>query len=612
MFESIRKIGEALLSLGVLPFDIAPLRVRKRKGEELLLARVIFDLDDKKLDCDPYLGCNERRLEEFLWVGNAKGQKPQLVLTTTNPEYLLNPDKKHKWAIGQIPKEVDKRGIKDSDINELCKILKEIRENFFKHSENRVEEFEKILKQKIQGGRVILYTASVRKNLRLVDLVKTNGYRKFLEYVLYVTGNLVRGRCHICGKEKEVLFEPAYPEGSILCIYNIDKTGFMSNMNRAPKNLLRTHAVCVDCKMKLRLGLRYIERELRAKIGKLNMFIIPTFIGIHESSKIFSMLPKFREAVNVIVAYEKLEEIEKKLNELKGWEQCPFTYVINILFGKPESSHFAYQHLIQNVPLTRLIEVEEKIVEESKRFAETFNEYSDRWCVNFTKIYDIFPLKVSRGSIEWKHITELFDAILTGRPYPADELIRRAVLFAKIHRYGGYELYNIRKPEISVDEAMCRGLLKFISLLNLLKSMEIVEAKTDILKEIDSLDANIRDFLRKQGYREWQAALFLLGVLVGKIGVEQYKRGDEKKSVLDKIGFDGTSADKVKVLANYVLEGLRHYRILNAENEKLYGCMKVLLDRNINRLQNPINNTFYLLSGYAYVTMKTIISGGVR
>jgi hypothetical protein len=59
-----------------------------------------------------------------------------------------------------------------------------------------------------------------------------------------------------------------------------------------------------------------------------------------------------------------------------------------------------------------------------------------------------------------------------------------------------------------------------------------------------------------------------------------------------------------------VLEGMRNYRILDDYNEAIYGCMKELLDRNTGKLHNPIENTFYLLSGYAYITYRTITSGG--
>ncbi|MEM3466748.1 MAG: TM1802 family CRISPR-associated protein, partial [Candidatus Jordarchaeales archaeon] len=88
----------------------------------------------------------------------------------------------------------------------------------------------------------------------------------------------------------------------------------------------------------------------------------------------------------------------------------------------------------------------------------------------------------------------------------------------------------------------------------------------------------------------------------------QHNKGDEKKAVLNKINFEGMSAERVKLLANYVLEGLRNYKVLNDRNEATYACMKMMLDRNLDALRNPIDNVFYILSGYAYVTLQAMRS----
>jgi hypothetical protein len=38
--------------------------------------------------------------------------------------------------------------------------------------------------------------------------------------------------------------------------------------------------------------------------------------------------------------------------------------------------------------------------------------------------------------------------------------------------------------------------------------------------------------------------------------------------------------------------------------------MKTMMDRNLEKLQNPIDNTFYILSGYGYITLQAITAGG--
>lgn len=140
-----------------------------------------------------------------------------------------------------------------------------------------------------------------------------------------------------------------------------------------------------------------------------------------------------------------------------------------------------------------------------------------------------------------------------------------------------------------------------------LEVIDMEEVKEPLI--LEGVDNNIIEFCKEQGYNSWQAGLFILGVLVGKIGTEQYKKGDKKKSILDNIDFDGMSNEKIKWLTNIVLKGLRDYGILEY-NEIIYAQAKRLIDKTLNDLKNPLDNTFYLLSGYAFITLRAI-SGGI-
>lgn len=140
-----------------------------------------------------------------------------------------------------------------------------------------------------------------------------------------------------------------------------------------------------------------------------------------------------------------------------------------------------------------------------------------------------------------------------------------------------------------------------------LEVIDMEEVKEPLI--LEGVDNNIIEFCKEQGYNSWQAGLFILGVLVGKIGTEQYKKGDKKKSILDNIDFDGMSNEKIKWLANIILKGLRDYGLLEY-NEIIYAQAKRLIDKTLNDLKNPLDNTFYLLSGYAFITLRAI-SGGI-
>ncbi|MDW8024201.1 MAG: type I-B CRISPR-associated protein Cas8b/Csh1, partial [Nitrososphaerota archaeon] len=400
----------------------------------------------------------------------------------------------------------------------------------------------------------------------------------------------------------------------------LDKAGFMPELSRSPWATMKAHAVCIDCKRKMLLGLGFVEQKLTFSIGastkqpgKLRVFLIPKILGTKLMPETLDgIASEGNKAFGAVSVYKNLEEVEKIMEdmmELDSMYGFSSTYFLNVLFGYGESSHFHFQHLIQDVPVMRLIELSRIMTRISNEVASLFMEKGDNWSIGFEDIFSIFPLGVREGKVmNWKPLVELFESLLRGTAYPKDNIISNAVLFASIHRHGTYKGYNIRQPPKKTEEVqLCGGLLKYNMLLKLLKEVGAIRLEQESRVGIFEIpDKDVEDFFSKMNYVEWQKALFLLGVLVGKIGIEQYKKGDSKKAVLNKINFEGMSAERVKLLANYVLEGLRNYRVLDGRNEAIYACMKAMLDRNLELLRNPIDNVFYILSGYAYATLQAI------
>ncbi|MEM3832823.1 MAG: type I-B CRISPR-associated protein Cas8b/Csh1 [Thermoprotei archaeon] len=615
MLSALKEIGEILLSQG------EEFPIEKIKKEDRLV-KVIFDLDSGKLEYDCTIECDQERAKEFLWTGNAIGMKPQLVLTTNNPKYLLDPKNK-KWAIDQIISEITKKRLNDEDIRKLERILSEVKEKFFSGGKS-FQDFEALLSERECPKNNALYTVSIKKDGKLLDLVKEPGYRKFLRYILYEYESedypMKLGRCHICGEEKKVLTNPSYPEGTLLIIYNVDKAGFMPELSRKPENMLKAHAVCTDCKKKLVLSMNFIERKLTARIGEeLNLFLIPGTFRIVERGMetrmsydiLQNIAQEISDAFNAVNTFEKLEKVEDLMQD----ENLPLVF-LNLLFGYRASSHFSFQYLIQDVPMMELLKLAKLSSSISKELAELFSEYSREWYIGFENISSIFPLKKAT-QIDWKPLVELFNSMLTRTMYPRENIISRAVLFARINRYKTRG-YNIN-TEKSDEESLCRGLLKYNLLIKLLRELNVIEEWQEAIEmeqengtnSLKIPDDKIEKFFSMMKYTEWQKALFLLGVLIGKIGIEQYKN-NKNKAVLNKIRYEGMPVERVKYLASSVHEGLKNYRLLDTYNEELYAYMKKMLDRNLEALQNPIDNVFYILSGYAYVTLQAITSGGEK
>lgn len=535
-------------------------------------------------------------------------------LTTNNLEYLLNPERKYKWGIGSILRYIEERNLlSDKEIEGLYQHLRDLREIFFANNENLTPNFEKVCDKKgISSKEITLCTISVKRDGKIIDLAKEPGYRKILYHVIRYEKTpkypLKRGKCHICGREDEVLINPDYPKGTFLGIYVIDKISFLSGVSKSEKSLLRTHSVCFDCKEKLVLGMNFINKHLSVRIGDLNAWIVPTLLGEKVKWNILVCKNAF-EVAKSHDGFEKIREIEEGLDKIFG--KLGFSpYIINIIFGRSQQSQFIFQGLIKDVPLTRFIEVGKASEKLAKQMDKHFLTGGEHWFLGFEKISRIFPLTKISGEVKGKSLIELFNAMLIGAYYPKEHLLEKALLYVRIHRFGNYGGYNVKEVNRERrEEEICRGLLLYNLLLNLLIELGVIDAgRWRERLTLEGVDNDIIEFCSEQRYSDWQIGLFLLGVLIGKIGIEQFKKGDRKKSILDKIDFDGMSPEKVKWLANVVLEGLRNYRILEY-NEVIYAQAKKMIDKNMNHLKNPLDNTFYVLSGYAYSTFRAITGG---
>jgi CRISPR-associated protein Csh1 len=125
-----------------------------------------------------------------------------------------------------------------------------------------------------------------------------------------------------------------------------------------------------------------------------------------------------------------------------------------------------------------------------------------------------------------------------------------------------------------------------------------------------NLKDNYKGYITDMRYDDQQASLFLLGCLVGAVGRSQNSKtaaadnSGTYKPILNKINFNGMDFVKVKRLSNEILNKLRQEKILRY-TEAIFSAHKMLMGLNEkNWKYNKDENLYYILSGYAYETMK--------
>lgn len=594
MLDSIAKLGEELLDESPDLFLKSLVKYKKKPKGESTLLRIVFDVANKKIKTDE-LKLNESRCEEYLWIGNtfSKAREPVLRLTSDELKYLLGPGEGIDGvatAIEKFPKELSGKG----SLEQLLRHLNMIKENF--------EDLEKV-KDEIKD-KADLYTISRKFDGQEEDLAKTEGYKDFLEAVLLHVQETMKGTCYLCESDY-VLTDPGFPSGSLLKMYVLDKKGFISGISDSNLSKMRTFSLCPQCLKKLLTGMGYIERNLRVSIGDINLYIIPrSFIKIKNMEKFFNFV---KEKFNTVKSYENLKKFDQVLKDLGDeYAQNESSYTLNLIFGRRERASFSFYYEITEVPMSSLTSFTNDVEYLTEAISNIFGD-KEQFNITFEEIYRIFPLSLRRTkrglSLEgYAPLILLYSSLLQKHVYPEEELMKRALLFARVHRYGLYGAYNIR-PVKNGDIETCYGIIKFNILSKLLEGRLSMQSSEEHKSKMPEED--IEEYFELMGYKDWQKALFLIGYLIGEVGHKQYSKGDKKKSILSKINFDGMRADKVAVLSNQILESLRNYRILSY-NEAIYAEMKRLLDGNMDKINDPIKNVFYILSGYSFSTIKSI------
>ncbi len=604
MIESLLLIGSSIKKDEIIYQMIKPLPNENKGRREDVMMEIVFDLDKNSVDFE-YIKLDEEVTKKYRYIGHTfrAAREPVARLTFSDTKHLYNKDGDNVISnIRKVIKEIKSmEEIESRDLMELDRLLEKIEQFNLQDVRSKVE---KEIESKKKDYNINLFTVSIKKDNKIVDLATKEFYDTFLYLNLKYPSYPIDGICHLCGKEK-VLADPAFESGSILKIYSKDKKGFISGISSREEDMIRTFAVCPDCRLQLIAGEKYIQRKLTLQIGNLNTFVIPR-IGYKHEPNLIDRLADVLKGVTSFDGFEKLDQKIKTIEEIYN-----YWYTFTFIFGSKDQASFKLDYFLQEVPITnirRFREVVSKVMDEATGLWQS--EKRD-WDLTLSGIARLYPLRRIGDDFERKPLIELISSILKIEPYDQNRLLDVGCLLAKIYRYELYDLYNITHPDNS-DIEMCHAIVKFNYLLLLLKRLGMITNEITISNgnNIPIPDEKISKWIKTMNYDTLQTGLFILGYLIAQVGNAQYKKGDKKKSILDKLDFKGMKKEKVVTLINEMLSHLRNYRILEY-NERYYYIMFDAINRCINYLdKDPIGNLFYILSGYAFGTYMAISEGG--
>jgi CRISPR-associated protein Csh1 len=593
MFDSLLRIGEIVGGGGIPTMDI-----RKTTGKEDLCL-VVFDCNARNVRLERRKVTNSTA-REWMWVGNyLKGtNEPMIFATTDNLGYILGFDRsgklvsRNKFALHNIGKY-----LKESRLGRAAnEILEWYRPEDFASRRSDYDWGCALYSMKADCpslGEVSLADEDVRREYEeFLDNYRILG-KEFLEG----RGAILDGvRCQFCGRSG-VLAKPQYRPGSLLKVFSVDKKGFSSGISDSAESWTRAHAVCPSCFRKLEAGADYVEKELRAQVGMLNVYIVPALppgVGRNELDNLEAKGEGW-----ILGGLRAIEHAERDVEEAaEYWE---YLTQLTLVFGRRSKSKFEVQLIVHDVGVPRLVEV----IRRAKRIyvgmgLDRLSGADGGIGLDLVSLYAIMPVREAREGVDAGPFLEAVDALLQGYAVDRRLLMHRILRQLRCIRYGTCE-NGLTRRMFGGDLGLERATALAAGFIRLLDPQETVEGSA--IQVLEDPARYAEAVIKEDGFR----GAFLLGALTAYVAKEQWKKsGGRNKPILDRIDYEGMSYSDLQAYAVRLLESLKDHGQLSARTEELYARALSYLNSGREHLSNPEENVFYLLFGYSYQTLMFI------
>lgn len=292
-------------------------------------------------------------------------------------------------------------------------------------------------------------------------------------------------------------------------------------------------------------------------------------------------------------------------------------YWINFLAFESDGNSFKTINLIKDVSKIHFenviqafkeIDAEFKGMEDVVDWDNVTTEFSNQknsHSFNLNTIYQLIPLRKDKE--KKNEALFIFKSLLEKRNIDIDILFKHFTDLILCHRFGRYEAYkNVKRFNddafvFAIRDAVYKY-LAFMKVLTRLKLSNYMEETTQQLtieivadEKTNIYQQRIDTFFERMQYKDHQKALFYLGRMLNSV---TYLQMEKKKTVLDKLNFNGMERNDIQRLRSSLLEKAKQYndieRVIFADarfNEHFdYNSWKV----------NPHEALFFILNGYSF------------
>lgn len=644
MIESIHQIGKAVMqgSSGKRAFleSLAKEAPRPKNGNpSIAILKLNTRLSSLNIEVRE-IGEYSNTVEDFLWLGNAASSaSDQDRLTTDNLSYLVSQTIPNLLSVTTLDTpfyktlqvifetffidigEATTLGISGSATTyrrsryllNLPKLNLEATNHFSLQQLARAEGNIKGLPNLV-ANEVMANFKDQLSNDRMLFTLEVDGellsnnveYINYLEnvYVGDVFEDAVTGCCHLTGETTQVTANLTRLKFKY---YITDKLGFASGTSKAgfESNL----TISKDAYLALLVGERFVERMMGFYLAGMNGYVLPNYYYQEMDTHIITKFEEVKSRTEW--HFGKQMQLDREILRKKV-ERDAFS--LSLLFYKRAQASFKVVRLIQDVPEYRLNELRAAATP-IKELGDSLFGTSNNWELTLQKMYYLLPVRKSGTDYLSKNVLEFYDLLITGGLIDKSELIPDFMELVRVYQFETFPAYHLSQPsKDNADYSLLNYLAQTNLLLAFLRDQDQLKEENVSIDYLESIETEEqKQYLGKLSYSSDQAALYLVGYLIGRIANAQHRLGtgdtSGKKVILNKINYQGMTLAKVKGLLVSLHDKLRQYKILDFNETLYYQALTLLELNNKNWRLTPTENVYYILSGYAHSTFLAIQRG---
>lgn len=412
------------------------------------------------------------------------------------------------------------------------------------------------------------------------------------------------GHCYFCGSTEQLRDDINIEIKS----YTTNLYGFASNVDK--KNYKKNMILCQNCLNAYLAGEKFIKNNLSVFLAKFHVYLFPHFILGQPMDKedLEECCRGIKESFNTIKSFKKMTKLRKELDDYIEMQDQNTYLLLNMVFYRQSQNAVKIQRMIRDVNPSRFKAIADALEKINLRFQRCyFPDGRNQKFIDLDMMYYLLPIREDKSGyvVQYRNLLNLYDAILTEKKVSRQYLIEQFVKAIKVVYYEkqGYSI-KIKKEDPMQLEFLG---IKHMAMKQLLEELGCLEGENGMDVEKIPVSKSIKEYLVEGKFTEEQAALFFLGLVIGQIGVEQYKR-TKSKPILKKINMNGMDEKKIIKLGDAVQAKLIQ--------EKMYGNSEVLYSQFLqlfikNRESwslSKAENVFYLMAGYQFLTVLAVTS----